>query len=317
MNRHHISLAVDDDILAEQEQLRRCTIARVSKIRALIDHRRFMTAVAEEHDQKLDWKVEVYDDWSYLIHCPSTDIARTLDSRGEISFPEFTATFEPWSSDTEATGKAVGELRWVHGRGLPLCFRRRNILLKLLKPVGKMVHLGSREGLRATYFRAMLRLRRGQKLPTMIDCCLFRQQYLIELEMVDGQPPLPWEQAKQEEGNKVKETTTIAGDREEEERRRKGKEKMGLLGKDRCTVDRREETGGYGATTEHATPCDAAPRVRIDSREPTTRRTGPMKGVVAGPTHGPDHKMGHRVERHLSSDGQVNTLEWRAKQNQK
>ncbi|KAJ0983348.1 hypothetical protein J5N97_011603 [Dioscorea zingiberensis] len=95
---HHVSLAVDEVMLEEKTHLDRYTVALVTKLRCIIDPKKVIEAVAAEHDPELKWEAETYDDRRFLLRCPSTSIARGLESRGEIDFPAFSASFEPWST---------------------------------------------------------------------------------------------------------------------------------------------------------------------------------------------------------------------------
>ncbi|KAJ0969587.1 hypothetical protein J5N97_022464 [Dioscorea zingiberensis] len=95
VGRQHFSLAVDEDMMAEKEKLSLCSIALVTKIRGIFNHKKVMEEVATIHEPGLEWKAEEYDDQSYLLYCPSTTITQRLESMGEIDFPAFSATFEP------------------------------------------------------------------------------------------------------------------------------------------------------------------------------------------------------------------------------
>ncbi|KAJ0974613.1 hypothetical protein J5N97_016578 [Dioscorea zingiberensis] len=154
----------------------------------------------------------------------------------------------------------------------------------------------------------MIIIRRGQKLLTIIECSIFRCLYTTSLEIVSGQPPLPWELEK-------KEDPAVVGRREKEERR-KGKEQIGLEGKDRSKPEGMEMAEVYSGTLEHAILCDAARAVW--ARGETRKR---MDGLVnrdkTGHMHGPDRRLGQqsRDARHMASNlrDKETTSDWRAK----
>ncbi|KAJ0966800.1 hypothetical protein J5N97_023717 [Dioscorea zingiberensis] len=236
---HHVSLAVDESMLMEKEKLRRCIIATVTRAKeGMVGYKAVMAEVAADYESELNWGAEPVDNARVLIWCPSEEIARGLVKRGMMEYTKFIARFELWTSDIDSTGKSDDEIRWIYGRGLPMYCRKRDTLIRILKPVGELVHLGSRDGLYTSHFRAMVRLRRGRRLPAIIDCSIFRAKYSVRIELEKGQPPLPWEPAT------TKDEVNVSR-REDDERRRKGKDPVKPLDEN---LDKVADMTGRGAS---------------------------------------------------------------------
>ncbi|KAJ0982741.1 hypothetical protein J5N97_010996 [Dioscorea zingiberensis] len=260
-------------MLEEKTHLDRYTVALVTKLRCIIDPKKVIEAVAAEHDPELKWEAETYDDRRFLLRCPSTSIARRLESRGEIDFPAFSASFEPWSNQS-ADVEGRGRDRWIHGKGLP------------------------RSGREETPW-----LRRGRTLPTSIDCSIFRRKYTVRVETVHGQPPLPWE--SETTGNPAGATR-----REEEERQRKGKATVGPLDKDRDIVELTERQKEFGSASAHVTHCDAVHSVRAN-RDETRRKDVGMPADKAGQVADSDWSQNGAMASNQLSDARQKGVEAR------
>ncbi|KAJ0989650.1 hypothetical protein J5N97_008006 [Dioscorea zingiberensis] len=141
--QHHASLSMDSILMTEREELRRCTVATVTKLlKGLGGSLKVTAAVAELFEHGLDWRSELYEDGKILIHCPSEAVARELERRSEITFQDFIVRFEPWSLvDTDPSEKINNEIRWVVGKGMPTFGRRIDTIARVLKPIGELIHL--------------------------------------------------------------------------------------------------------------------------------------------------------------------------------
>ncbi|KAJ0984304.1 hypothetical protein J5N97_002660 [Dioscorea zingiberensis] len=202
---HHISLAVDADILAEKEEMNRHSVVTIVKVTdGMADHHKVLAEVKAALGPELSWKATPYEDDRVLLQCPSEKIARDLESRGEITFPTFIIRSEPWTTEIEARGRAEGETRWVIGKGLPSFARRVGTAARILEPLGALVHLNCHDGYYVGHFRALMQIRRGAEFPFIVSCSVLRKNYVITVEVDPGQPPLPWAPApvRREEAKK-------------------------------------------------------------------------------------------------------------------
>ncbi|KAJ0967592.1 hypothetical protein J5N97_024509 [Dioscorea zingiberensis] len=286
---HHASLSVDTVMMAEREELQRCSIATVVKMTGcLASPLKVTAAAAEMFGPDLKWSAEPYEDDRILLHCPSEKIAREMEKIGEVTFPGFIVRFEPWTLDSDFSVKAEGEIRWLTGKGLPMFGRKIDTIARILKPIGELVHLGSREACFAGHFRAMVRLRRGRRFPATIHCSILRRKYFVRVELEHGQSPLPWNQAP--ENNRVK---GGAGEAAADERLWKGKSPIEPLGNDRDVAQRRTRPEVHEGEPTHATCSGAASRVRrpLDDRGGTSDGTSrQIKGGDAAHVDGVNGK---------------------------
>ncbi|KAJ0981941.1 hypothetical protein J5N97_010196 [Dioscorea zingiberensis] len=256
---HNGSIAIDDSMVEEIRWLRTLTIATVTKgFAGLEPHKKVMAEIAGLTAPELAWKVEPFEDGRFLIHCPSADIARNIESKGELSFPGFTVRCDPCPAATNSTGKAEGELRWIHAKGLPIFCRRRDMIARLLKPVGDLVYL-AREGVfYAGHYKAMIRVRRGKKLPIILNYSVLTNKYTVRVELARGEPPLPWDLPPEKTvapGGAVK---AVGGDR-----LLTRKNPIGPLEKDQSRGAGPEK---YDKPPAHATPSSAKQAVVRGSR---------------------------------------------------
>ncbi|KAJ0977279.1 hypothetical protein J5N97_012753 [Dioscorea zingiberensis] len=200
--QHHASLSMDSILMMEREELWRCSVATVTKLlKGLGGSLKVTAAVAELFEHGLDWKSELYEDGKILIHCPSEAIARELERRSEITFPDFIVRFEPWSLDTDPSEKINDEIRWIVGKGMPTFGRRIDTIARVLKPIGELIHLAVHAPLYIGQFRAMVRIRRGRRFPAIIHSTILRRRYRVRVELEPGQSPLPWLSALETKGD--------------------------------------------------------------------------------------------------------------------
>ncbi|KAJ0964502.1 hypothetical protein J5N97_025640 [Dioscorea zingiberensis] len=108
-------------------------------------------------------------------------------------FSSFTVRCEPCPAATNATGKADGEVRWITATGLPIFCRRRDMIARMLKPVGDLVYLAKSGAFFVGTCKAAVRIRRGRKLPTTVKYNALTEQFTIRIQLDRGEPPLPWD----------------------------------------------------------------------------------------------------------------------------
>ncbi|KAJ0980298.1 hypothetical protein J5N97_008553 [Dioscorea zingiberensis] len=253
---HHAYLSMDSILLAERETLRRCTVATVVKmLKSLGGSDKVLAAAARLFEPGLEWTSELYGDGRILIHCPSETIARELERRGEIAFPEFIVQFAPWSFDIDPAEKSSEEIRWITGEGLPTFGRNIDTIARILKPIGDLVHLAVHRPPLIDHFRAMVRIRRGRRFPANIHATILWRKYLVRVAMEHRQTPLPWTPAQTKMGEERTQATDV-------ERWRKGKLPIESVGCDRGISNHGATLEEYGKEVEHATCSGAACNVR-------------------------------------------------------
>ncbi|KAJ0988263.1 hypothetical protein J5N97_006619 [Dioscorea zingiberensis] len=311
---HHVSMSVDSTLMAEREVLRRCSVATVVKtLKGLGGSAKVTAAAAELFEPGLDWSSELYDDGRILIHCPSEVVARELEKRKEITFPEFIVRFEPWSMDIDPSEKINDEIRWITGEGLPTFGRKIDTVARILKPIGELVHLAVNRPRPIGHFCAMLRIRRGKTFPTTINVTILRRKYLVKVALEPGQTPLPWIPAP--ERNKKDNAQDEEADRrrkdqaEDDERRRKGKLPVGPEVRDREAPLAGARLEKYGGISEHATRSEAERRVRRRSRDDRDKRDEIPYEAMGADDHqrnGSDDNRACHVAKDTTSDGHTN-----------
>ncbi|KAJ0978759.1 hypothetical protein J5N97_014233 [Dioscorea zingiberensis] len=251
---HHASLSMDSILMAEREALRRCTVTTVVKMmKSLGGSEKVLAAAAMLFEPGLEWASELYGDGRVLIHCPSEKIARELERRKEITFPEFIVHFEPWSFDIDPSEKTSEEIRWIAREGLPTFGRNIDTIARLLKPIGELVHLAAHGPRLIGHFRAMVRIRRGRRFPANIHATILRRKYLVRVELEPGQNPLPWAPASLNTGE---DDTQV----EDVDRRQKGKLPIGPEGCDQESPKGSARLEAYGRVAEHAN-CSGVVRI--------------------------------------------------------
>ncbi|KAJ0983281.1 hypothetical protein J5N97_011536 [Dioscorea zingiberensis] len=97
--------------------------------------RRVKEEVAALVGQELDWSLEPFEDDRILLHCPSAELARKLESMGELKFKTFSVCCHPCTAAANSTGMAEGQLRWLNIKGLPV-FGRRLDMIANIKAIG-------------------------------------------------------------------------------------------------------------------------------------------------------------------------------------
>ncbi|KAJ0970950.1 hypothetical protein J5N97_018909 [Dioscorea zingiberensis] len=277
--------------------------AVVKMLKSLGGSEKVLAAAAKLFEPGLEWASELYGDGKILIHCPSEAIARELERRKTITFPEFIVQFDPWSFDTDPSEKTSEEIRWITGEGLPTFGRNIDTIARILKPIGELVHLAVHGQRLIGHFRAMVRIRRGRRFPANIHATILRRKYLVRVEMEPGQNPLPWAPAPLKIGEEITQA-------EDAERRRKGKLP---LGPEVC--DQESPKGGamleaYDGELEHANCSGAAHIVQRQTGDGSDRWTGRSKETEALHVDGADGKRGS----HVAGQGSLAPLDARNNQ---
>ncbi|KAJ0983021.1 hypothetical protein J5N97_011276 [Dioscorea zingiberensis] len=191
---HIVSTAIDDMTVEEVQKLRKYVILTVVKgFAGLRPHEKVKEEVAALVAPGLKWTSQPFEDGRILLHCPSEDLARRIESLGEMIFSSFTVRCEPCPAATNATGKADGEVRWITATGLPIFCRRRDMIARMLKPVGDLVYLAKSGAFFVGTCKAAVRIRRGRKLPTTVKYNALTEQFTIRIQLDRGEPPLPWD----------------------------------------------------------------------------------------------------------------------------
>ncbi|KAJ0967595.1 hypothetical protein J5N97_024512 [Dioscorea zingiberensis] len=193
---HNVSAAADDILVEEVRRLRRYVVVTVVKgFAGLRPHAKVKEEIAALMAPELNWEVQPFEDEKedkILLRCPSEELAKKIISRKDLTFQGFTVQCAPCTAATNATGKAEGELRWITAKGLPIYCQRRDTLARMLKPVGDLVYMGSGGAFFAGHCRAAVRIRRGRKLPTILNYSAFTEKFTIRIQLDRGEPPLPW-----------------------------------------------------------------------------------------------------------------------------
>ncbi|KAJ0964986.1 hypothetical protein J5N97_026124 [Dioscorea zingiberensis] len=256
---HNGSIAIDDMWVEEIRKLRRSAIVTVIKgFAGLRPHEKVKDAVAELVAPDLKWTSQPFEDDRILLHCPSEDLAKQVTNMGEMKLQEFTIRCEPCKAATNATGKADGELRWITASGLPLFGMRRDLIARLLKPVGDLVYLGTGGAFFVGHCRAAVRIRKGKRLPTTLNYSILTEKFSIKVQLDQGEPPLPWDLSP--EKMVVPEVGKAKGGGVQPQPEKKD---LGPPGKDQQSQPEvTKGMTGYGRSSADATACNAAQEVR-------------------------------------------------------
>ncbi|KAJ0967523.1 hypothetical protein J5N97_024440 [Dioscorea zingiberensis] len=242
---HRGSIAIDEGTVEEIRRLRGYTIATVTKGYAgSVPSRRVKEEVAALVGPELPWSSEPFEDDRILLHCPSVELARKLESMGELKFKTFSVRCHPCLAAANSTGTAEGELRWLNIKGLPVFGRRLDMIARMLKPVGDLVYLAKGGGLYVGHCRAAVRVRRGKKLPTTLFYSVLTYEFTVRVELGRGEPPLPWDLAPEKMA-----APGGAGADCSRERPRTEKNHGGPLGKNQ---EKTHEMKGHGQQAEDA-----------------------------------------------------------------
>ncbi|KAJ0972270.1 hypothetical protein J5N97_020229 [Dioscorea zingiberensis] len=190
---HYIPMPIDDELADEKEKLKSVSIATITKVSdGIADHRKLAAALAECFAPVGQWPVTPLEDDRMVVNCPSAEAARDLERQKELKFPAFTVSFEQWTADLDSPEKAEGEFRWVKCKNVPLYFRKRNTVARFLKPIGDLIILDTTGAFFADHLRALVRIRRGRRLPCTVKCNMYIRRHVIRIELEGGQSPLPW-----------------------------------------------------------------------------------------------------------------------------
>ncbi|KAJ0974961.1 hypothetical protein J5N97_016926 [Dioscorea zingiberensis] len=193
MENHYLSLAFDSDLMAGTERMRKFSIAKVTEIRGVVDCRRMTELLKSRVAEQGGWEVKPLKDGRYLVECPSAETARKIEKDSPMESPAYTITFTPWTTDLYRPAKAEGAMRWVTVKNLPMFCWGRDSTARMLKPVGDLVHMGEHGGGVTEDIQVLLRLRKPRLLPAALHCSIKTLQHTYIVEMIPGQPPLPWD----------------------------------------------------------------------------------------------------------------------------
>ncbi|KAJ0962944.1 hypothetical protein J5N97_028066 [Dioscorea zingiberensis] len=196
-NSHTVSAAVDDFIVEEVRKLRNIIEVTITKgFAGIRPHDKVKQEMAAMMAPDLIWKVQPFEDDRVdrmLLHCPSEELAKKIESMKEIEFPGFSVRCDPCTAATNATGKADGELQWITAKGLPIFCQRRDTLERLLKPVGDLAYMAKGGAFYAGQCRAVVRIRRGKMLTTTINYNVLNEKFIVKIQLDRGETPLPWD----------------------------------------------------------------------------------------------------------------------------
>ncbi|KAJ0977597.1 hypothetical protein J5N97_013071 [Dioscorea zingiberensis] len=188
----HISLAIDRDIVAGKQHMKRFSIISVKEIREGYVHtQKIRERLSELVDKGWNWPTKPLRDGRYIVECPSKETARHLESkRTPMVMPYFTLEFAAWMPDLWGPTRPDGEKRLVIIREFPFFCWSRVLAARLLKPVGHLIHIAGRTLEFGDDVKVFLRIRRPQTLPTFIHCTTGTRCHSYKVELVPGQPPL-------------------------------------------------------------------------------------------------------------------------------
>ncbi|KAJ0984896.1 hypothetical protein J5N97_003252 [Dioscorea zingiberensis] len=157
-----------------------------------VDARSLSTALQVALGDHWEWSSRPLRDGRFLVECPSSEEARGLEGIGTLHLPRFSLSFEQWSPDIAVVGKAEGEKRWVLLKDVPFFCWHRDVIAKLVEPVGELIFSDERGYFFVDDVRAAIRVRQVRELPAIIRVSIGTRKHEIIVEMEPGQAGLPW-----------------------------------------------------------------------------------------------------------------------------
>ncbi|KAJ0989082.1 hypothetical protein J5N97_007438 [Dioscorea zingiberensis] len=195
----YISVALDSDIMEGRERMKRFSIISVKKTReGMVGIQDITDVLSCIVDEQWTWVVKPLRDGRFITAFPTAELAKQTEEKGPIRMLDFSLDFQQWSPDLWKKSRAEGAIRWVLVKELPMdCWSRDSA--RSLKPAGDLVYIDGQSREYGEDLKVLLRVRKPRRLPCEIHCSIGTRQYCYSLDMVAGQPALPWDTRRRTE----------------------------------------------------------------------------------------------------------------------
>ncbi|KAJ0961355.1 hypothetical protein J5N97_000562 [Dioscorea zingiberensis] len=183
-----------------RERMKRFSIISVKKTReGMVGIQDITDVLSCIVDEQWTWVVKPLRDGRFITAFPTTELAKQTEEKGPIRMLDFSLDFQQWSPDLWKKSRAEGAIRWVLVKELPMDCWSRDSAARLLKPAGDLVYIDGQSREYGEDLKVLLRVRKPRRLPCEIHCSIGTRQYCYSLDMVAGQPALPWDTRRRTE----------------------------------------------------------------------------------------------------------------------